>query len=67
LAGNGLTFSVAQQFAATFTPPGVVTTPAPPGRLSANNVIVATFTDAGGAENVGNYSAVIDWGDGSAA
>lgn len=28
---------------------------------------VATFTDPGGAEAVGDYSATIDWGDGSAA
>src|SRR5205823_8319382 len=31
------------------------------------NVLVATFTDAGGPEPVGNYTASIDWGDGSAA
>src|SRR5258708_4632630 len=28
---------------------------------------VATFTDAGGAEVVGDYSASINWGDGTAA
>src|SRR5207253_2953365 len=28
---------------------------------------VATFTDPGGAEGVGDYSASINWGDGSAA
>ena len=29
--------------------------------------VVATFTDPGGAQAVGNYSASIDWGDGTAA
>jgi hypothetical protein len=29
--------------------------------------VVATFTDPGGAESTSNYSALIDWGDGSAA
>jgi len=29
--------------------------------------VVATFSDTGGAEWVGNYQATIDWGDGSAA
>lgn len=37
-----------------------------PGQTSVNNATVATFTDAGGAEAVGNYHATIDWGDGSA-
>jgi hypothetical protein len=32
-----------------------------------NNGMVATFTDTGGAEPVGNYTATIDWGDGTAA
>ena len=27
---------------------------------------VATFTDPGGAEPLGDYSALIDWGDGTA-
>jgi uncharacterized protein (TIGR03118 family) len=31
----------------------------------ANNVPVATFTDLGGFEALGNYKATIDWGDGS--
>jgi len=31
------------------------------------NVAIATFSDSGGAEPVGNYEAQIDWGDGSAA
>ncbi|HUY35813.1 MAG TPA: Ig-like domain repeat protein [Pirellulales bacterium] len=30
-----------------------------------NGVTVATFTDSGGAEAAANYSATIDWGDGS--
>jgi hypothetical protein len=30
-------------------------------------VLLATFTDTGGAEPVGHYAAVIDWGDGSAS
>jgi uncharacterized protein (TIGR03118 family) len=33
--------------------------------LTLNNVPAATFTDAGGAEAATNYSATIDWGDGS--
>ncbi|HEV3339277.1 MAG TPA: TIGR03118 family protein, partial [Pirellulales bacterium] len=36
------------------------------GDNTAPLLIVATFTDAGGAEPVGNYTATIDWGDGSA-
>ncbi|HVX15013.1 MAG TPA: TIGR03118 family protein [Pirellulales bacterium] len=32
---------------------------------STASLTVATFTDAGGAEPVGNYTATIDWGDGS--
>src|SRR5207244_3568473 len=28
---------------------------------------VATFTDPGGAEGIGDYSATIDWGDGTPA
>jgi CSLREA domain-containing protein len=35
--------------------------------IPVTNVPVATFTDAGGAEPVGNYTATIDWGDGTAA
>jgi hypothetical protein len=31
-----------------------------------NNVTVATFTDPGGSEPVGNYTASINWGDGTA-
>jgi uncharacterized repeat protein (TIGR01451 family) len=31
-----------------------------------SDVVVATFTDPGGPEPVGDYSATIDWGDGSA-
>ncbi len=31
-----------------------------------SQLLLATFTDAGGAESEGNYSAMIDWGDGSA-
>src|SRR5207248_362239 len=34
------------------------------GQLSASQA-VATFTDPGGAEAVGDYGATIDWGDGS--
>ncbi len=34
---------------------------------AALNVAVASFTDPGGAEPVGNYSATINWGDGSAS
>jgi uncharacterized protein (TIGR03118 family) len=32
-----------------------------------SNATVATFTDAGGAEPAANYSATIDWGDGSSS
>ncbi len=42
---------------AVTTPLGVVAT----------NVPVATYTDAGGPELVANYTASIDWGDGTAA
>ena len=31
------------------------------------NVLVASFADPGGPQPVGNYSATIDWGDGTAA
>jgi PKD repeat protein len=34
---------------------------------SNTTLTVATFTDAGGPEDVANYTASIDWGDGSAA
>jgi hypothetical protein len=34
--------------------------------MAVNNVKVASFTDTGGAEPVGNYTASIDWGDGTA-
>jgi hypothetical protein len=30
----------------------------------ASNALLATFTDDGGTEPVGNYHAAIDWGDG---
>jgi hypothetical protein len=33
--------------------------------VAANNLVVATFTDAGGAEAVSNYTATIDFGDGT--
>jgi uncharacterized repeat protein (TIGR01451 family) len=33
--------------------------------VPATNVPVATFTDPGGPDVVGNYTATIDWGDGS--
>lgn len=33
--------------------------------VSVSSATVATFTDAGGAQPVGNYKATIDWGDGS--
>ncbi|HVX15737.1 MAG TPA: TIGR03118 family protein [Pirellulales bacterium] len=33
--------------------------------LGVNNVPVAYFTDTGGADPLSNYSATIDWGDGS--
>src|SRR5439155_7143365 len=36
------------------------------GQLSSSQT-VATFTDPGGAEALGDYSAMIDWGDGSLA
>jgi hypothetical protein len=35
--------------------------------VAANNLVVATFTDTGGAEAVGNYTATVDFGDGSTA
>src|SRR6185312_11466637 len=36
-------------------------------RGDATSIVVATFADAGGAEAAANYSATIDWGDGSPA
>jgi hypothetical protein len=33
--------------------------------VAANHLVVATFTDTGGAEAVGNYTATIDFGDGT--
>jgi PKD repeat protein len=36
-----------------------------PQGLTANNVVVATFTDLGGPEPVGTYTATINWGDGT--
>jgi Ca2+-binding RTX toxin-like protein len=55
---------------ATVSDPAVVTTggfafTAVEGVPSATQT-VATFTDPGGAEAVGDYSALIDWGDGTA-
>jgi hypothetical protein len=38
-----------------------------PTGVTATNVLVATFTDAGGPDALGKYSAVINWGDGSEA
>lgn len=35
--------------------------------IAVNNVTVATFTDPGGADAVGTYTAQIDWGDASGA
>jgi hypothetical protein len=35
--------------------------------IPVSNVPVARFIDAGGAEPVGNYTATIDWGDGTAS
>ena len=35
--------------------------------LTLANVAVATFTDAGGADAVSDYTATIDWGDGTTA
>ena len=35
--------------------------------ISSGLITVATFTDVGGPEPIGNYSAAIDWGDGSSA
>src|SRR5262249_47432693 len=34
--------------------------------VASGSQVVATFTDPGGAEAVGDYSATINWGDGSA-
>jgi PKD repeat protein len=55
---------------ATVSDPAVVGTggfvvTAVEGKPSATQT-VATFTDPGGAEAIGNYSASIDWGDGTA-
>ena len=35
--------------------------------LPFTNLAVATFTDPGGAEDVADYSAIIDWGDGTSS
>jgi uncharacterized protein (TIGR03118 family) len=35
--------------------------------LTVNNANVAAFTDTGGADPLSNYSATIDWGDGSSS
>jgi len=37
------------------------------GLAIASQTVVATFTDPGGAQSLGNYSATINWGDGTAA
>src|SRR5207302_1117089 len=37
------------------------------GGAAFSGKLVATFTDPGGAEALADYSAVIDWGDGSTA
>jgi streptogramin lyase len=37
------------------------------GPRSTGNVLVAVFSDAGGAEPASHYRAIINWGDGSAA
>src|SRR5207253_116310 len=35
--------------------------------VDVNNAALATFTDAGGAEPVANYTATVDWGDSTSA
>lgn len=35
--------------------------------LTVSNAVVATFTDAGGPQAVGHYTATINWGDGTAS
>jgi hypothetical protein len=34
---------------------------------TSQDVVLATFTDPGGAKLIGDYSATIDWGDGQAS
>jgi hypothetical protein len=46
--------------------PGAAATVVVPQGVTASGVTVATFTDAGGAEPGASFSAVIDWGDGTA-
>ena len=42
-----------------------ITLPDIPEGGTVTNVTVATFTDPGGPEDIGDYSATIDWGDGT--
>lgn len=55
----------------TITDPVIVAQGTPPiietPGTSTGPIVVATFTDPGGAEALSNYSASINWGDGSAA
>ncbi len=70
--GNGgADYTVSLQSApGTINPAPLSITPASvtiPLGGGADHVLLATFTDAGGALPVGDYSAQIDWGDGSAS
>lgn len=63
-ASNGVAHPTATVSDPAVTPTGGFTFNAVEGMPSATQT-VATFTDPGGAEAVGDYSALIDWGDGS--
>jgi len=66
---DSASLSDAKSFQVTVADPAVVATgglaiSAVEGQAFSNQT-VATFTDSGGPETVGDYSAVINWGDGS--
>lgn len=65
-SGHTLTINAADKMAdAPLTASGVTVQLAPGSTV--NNAPVATFTDGGGAEPAANYSATIDWGDGTSS
>jgi PKD domain/RTX calcium-binding nonapeptide repeat (4 copies) len=67
--GAGETDSDSKTFQVAVSDPAVIPTAVPVTAVEGADtgpVAVATFTDPGGAEPVADYSAVIDWGDGTA-
>ncbi|HVC95225.1 MAG TPA: TIGR03118 family protein, partial [Pirellulales bacterium] len=62
------TITIAAQGAVADAPLSGAALPVAPAQgVNVSNAALATFTDPGGAEPVANYSATIDWGDGTSA